>query len=129
MHDNAPEKQRESERTGRTDQGDELAEVSHSDREILLAIAGLIAGDQPLPDLFNGAAPLLRDLTNCDVLNFALYDPERNSFIARFWDEAQGTLEREKSSVADLPCHWVWQHQEPIFIPDLQRETIATYSE
>lgn len=123
MQDNAPEKQRESGRTNRTDQGEELAGVSRTDRETLLAITELIAGDQPLPDVFSGAAPLLRDLTNCDVLNLALYDPARNSFVAQFWEKDQGTLEREKSSTANQPCNWVWQHQEPVFIRDLQRET------
>jgi formate hydrogenlyase transcriptional activator len=123
MQDNAPERQRESERTGRAGQGEEFAGASHTDRQTLLAITELIAGDQPLPDLFTGAAPLLRELTNCDVLNFALYDPKRNAFIARFWEKDQRTLEREKSPVADLPCHWVWQHQKPVFISDLQRET------
>jgi len=123
MQDHAPEKQREPGRTGKTDQGEELAGAGRTDRETLLAITELIAGDQPLPDLLNGAAPLLRDLANCDVLNFALYDPVRNSFIARFWEKDKRVLEREKSSVAELPCHWVWRHQEPIFIPDLQEET------
>ena len=123
MQDDAPGKQRESVRTDKTDRGEELVGGYHTDREALLAITELIAGDQPLPDLFNGIAPLLQDLTSCDVLNFALYDPARNAFIARFWEKDHSTLEREKSSVADLPCHWVWQHQEPIFIPDLKGET------
>jgi len=123
MRDNAPGKERESGAAGNVRPGTEPISASHGDREALLAITELIAGDQPLPDLFNGVAPLLRTLTNCDVLNFALYNPARNSFIARLWDKDRRTLEREKSSTPDLPCNWVWQHQEPIFISDLSGES------
>jgi formate hydrogenlyase transcriptional activator len=121
MQENPPGKERESGRAG--DVGEGETDTSRADRETLLAITELIAGDHELPALFDTIAPHLRELTNCDVLNFYVHDPARNTFIAHLWEKDQKTKEREKSSVADLPCNWVWQHQEPLFIPDLGGET------
>jgi len=124
MQDNPPGEERESGAEDDAGRAEQVVDTGRADRDSLLAMTELIAGDQPLPDLFNGMAPLLRDLANCDVLNLALYNPVRNSFVARLWErDRHRTTERERDSVADLPCSWVWQHQQPVFIPDLQGET------
>ena len=116
-------KERESSAANNVGRREELGDIERSDRETLLAITESIARDQPLANLFNDIAPLFQQLTSCDILNFSLYDPTRNSFIARLWEKGQGTVEQEKPSTADLPCYWVWHRQEPILISDLRGET------
>ena len=103
----------------------QLAIVGRSSAEILLAMTDLIVGGGPLPGLFAELTPLLRDLTKCTLVEFAVCDAERNSMVTHFWKlEPETRAWDSSSSVAEeTPGGWVWEHQEPVRIPDVVGET------
>ena len=99
--------------------------VERSSSEILLAMTDLIVGGGPLPGLFEELTPLLRELTRCTLVEFAVCDAARNSIVTHFWKlEPETRAWDSSSSVAEeSPGAWVWEHQEPVRIPDVEHET------
>jgi len=102
-----------------------LAIVGRSSAEILVAITDLIVGGGPLPQLFEELTPLLRELTTCTLVEFAVCNAERNCVATHFWtSETQIRSWDVSSSLSqESPSGWVWQHQESVRIPDVDRDT------
>jgi len=98
-------------------------DAERSGTEILLAITDLIVDSGALPDLFKSLVPLLRELVGCDVVSFTLHDAMKNGFVTDFWKNDQEVGLGKSFSLDESPCGWVWQHQEAMRIPDLERET------
>ena len=96
--------------------------VRRSASEILLAITDLVVRRPSLPDLLQELAPLLQDLTGCDVVNFSLYDSLKNRMQTDYWTRNRGGGHLDAFAVDQSIAGWVWEHQEPISIPDLERE-------
>ena len=94
-----------------------------SSTEILLDITDLLAGAPTLSDLFKRLVPPLRELAKCDVVSFALYDASQHGIVTDFWQASQEAGLGRTFPVHESPCGWVWQHQEPLTIPDLELET------
>jgi formate hydrogenlyase transcriptional activator len=99
------------------------ADTPHSDAGILLAITDLIAGGGAWPGLFYQLAPLLQELTGCEVVSFALYDSAQNRMVTHWWKKETEIVPWKAVLVEDSPSGWVWQHQEALTIPDLEQET------
>src|ERR1035441_1194891 len=99
------------------------ADTPHSDAGILLAIMDLIAGDGALPGLFYEIAPLLPELTGCEVVSFALYDSAQNRMVTHWWKKETELGPWKAALVEESPSGWVWQHQEALTILDLEQET------
>jgi formate hydrogenlyase transcriptional activator len=97
--------------------------LERTDSEILLAITELAAGTPAVPDLLKTLVPLLSELAKCNVVSFGLHDAARNGIVADFWKDGQEAGLEKTFSVDDSPCGWVWQHQEPLTIPDIEQET------
>ncbi len=124
MEEYAPDPQgqrREAEAPGNGEKREARSE--RTDTDILLAITELAAGTRAAPDLFETLAPLLSELAKCDVISFALHDAAQNSIVADFWKNGQEAEQRKTFSVDESPCGWVWEHQEPLTIPDIEQET------
>lgn len=98
-------------------------DTERSATEILLAITDHIVDGDPLPDLFKNLVPLLHELGHCDVVSFGLYDVTQNGIVTDFWKKGLETKLGKTFAVEECPCGWVWQHQEPMAIPALDRET------
>lgn len=94
-----------------------------TDSEILLAIADLIVNGEDLPGLFKKLVPLMQALAKCDVVSFALYDAAQNGVVTDFWRKGQEAGLGKTFAVHESPCGWVWEHQEPLIIADLEQET------
>ena len=94
-----------------------------TDSEILLAITELAAGAPAAPDLFKNLVPLLSELAKCNVVSFALHDAAQNGIVADFWKNGREAGLGKTFPVEGSPCGWVWQHQEPLTIPDVEQET------
>ena len=90
--------------------------------EIFLAIAGLIVRDNSSLDLFKDLAPLLQELTGCDFVIFSLHDPTQNCIIAHFWKAGKEAGILDAFPVDECVSGWVWQHQQPMIIPDLEHD-------
>ena len=97
--------------------------AERSGTEILLAIADLIVDGGALPELFKNLVPRVRELANCDVVSFAIYDEAQNSVVSHFWKKGQEAGVGNTFPVDESPCGWVWKHQEPMIMHDLEVET------
>jgi formate hydrogenlyase transcriptional activator len=102
-----------------------LAIVERSDAEILLSMTDLIVGASALPQLFEELTPLLRQLTHCTLVEFAVCDAARNCVVTHFWkmETEMRSWDATSSLSEESPNGWVWEHQGPVRIPDVQRET------
>ncbi len=112
------------ERKGTHDQS-KLVQVERSSTEILLAIMDLIAGGGPMPELFEELVPLVRQLMNCGLVEFAICPAaEKNCIVTCYWGKEPETRPWDASAAEDTsPIGWAWKHQEALQIPDLTRET------
>jgi len=89
--------------------------------EILLSIADqIVAGGSH--DLFEKLAPSVRDLAQCDVVVFSLYDAEQRRVVTDLWKSGEKAERAPTYPVDESPCGWVWAHQQPLRIPDLDQE-------
>jgi formate hydrogenlyase transcriptional activator len=88
--------------------------------EILLEIVGLIARDESALDLPKDLAPLVQELTGCDFVKFSLHDPIQDRMLSHFWKAGEETGELPALPVGECVSGWVWRHQQPMSIPDLE---------
>ena len=89
---------------------------------LLLEITDTVARAKSLPDAFKELAPQVLDLTGGELLNLALYDPRRNCMLNQYWKKNQESGEFDSSPVDEAATGWTWKHQEPLAIPDTERE-------
>jgi len=93
------------------------------DAEILLAIADLVASGGALPAMFEELAPLLRELINCNVVTFDLYDSAQDIIVTHCWKKDSQLVSWTTAAVDKSPAGWAWRHQESATIPDVQQES------
>ncbi|MBZ5613296.1 MAG: sigma 54-interacting transcriptional regulator [Acidobacteriia bacterium] len=94
----------------------------HSRYRLLLEITDMVARANSLPDAFKELAPPVLDLTGGELLSLSLHDPRRDCMLNRYWKKNQESGEFETSPVDKAVTGWAWEHQEPIAIPDTERE-------
>jgi len=90
--------------------------------EIFLEIAEFIARDDSSLDLLNDLAPRLQEMTSCNFVNFSFHDPTQNCIVTHFWKAAKDTGMLDPFPVSECISGWVWEHQQSLTIPDLERE-------
>jgi formate hydrogenlyase transcriptional activator len=88
---------------------------------LLLAITDLVARAKSLPDAFKTLAPPVLELTGGELLNLSLHDPYRDCMLTQYWKRNESG-EFEAFPVDEDAGGWAWKHQEPIAIPDTERE-------
>ena len=88
----------------------------------LFSIADPVTSSETVANLLTGIAPLVHELTNCDVMNLGVYDRPQDSIAAHFWDRETQALEQVHLPADGFPCNLVWHTQEPVTIPDLERD-------
>ncbi len=105
-----------------------LIDVEHSQAEIYQALFELsqsIADHSDLESLCEGLAQALRRIVEFERFALMLHDPEAN--IMRVHGVVEGhTATREVELTLPLertPAGWVLTNQQPLMIPNLQRET------
>lgn len=94
----------------------------HSRYRLLLEITDMVARAQSLPDAFKELAPPVLDLTGGELLSLSLHDAHRDCMVNRYWKKNQESGEFEVFPVDKAVAGWAWEHQEPIAIPDTERE-------
>ena len=94
----------------------------HNRYRLLLEVTDLVARARSLPDAFQQLAPPVLDLTGGELLNLSLYDPRRDCMLNHYWKKNQESGEFEAGPVDQAATGWAWKHQEPIAIPDIERE-------
>jgi formate hydrogenlyase transcriptional activator len=76
-----------------------------------------------LPDLFKELAPRVLALTNCSFVNFSLYDERQHCMLNHYWKKNQESGELDAFAVDHCISVWVWTHQEPLTISDINCES------
>ena len=102
------------------------SEATHAARyEALLRVLHLLTAQRNPTALFRVLASELRHVVTCDGISLALYDAEvrKHYFYALEIGPQPGVV-----PLADLPLEetmtwWVYQHQQPLVIPDIDTET------
>src|SRR2546429_2583273 len=90
--------------------------------EALLEMADLMVHHRSLPELFVDLAERLHKVTSFEFATFSLYDPSRNVMKLHLWEGKELAPVHTETSVGDSPAGWVWQHQEPLILSDLQSD-------
>jgi len=91
-----------------------LVEVSHS-----------IASHPELAGLFRDLLQRLQSILRFDLLNLMLYDPTTNMMRLNVLEALVPVTVPLSLALPleDLPAGWVWEHQQPLLIRNLEEET------
>jgi formate hydrogenlyase transcriptional activator len=89
---------------------------------LLLEITDMVARANSLPDAFKELAPPVLDLTGGELLSLSLHDARRDCMRNHYWKKNQESGEFEVRPVDEAVTGWAWKHQQPIAIPDTERE-------
>jgi formate hydrogenlyase transcriptional activator len=103
---------------GHSDSGPELRHY-----EALLQLADLMVHHQDLGELFSELAARLRRFTAFDLVTLSLHDPAKNVMQVHALNGNGLAPLAEEMAVEDVPSGWVWQHQQPLVIADVEKET------
>ncbi|MGD0507646.1 MAG: sigma 54-interacting transcriptional regulator [Terriglobales bacterium] len=98
------------------------ASPERSRYRLLLEITDRVAGAQSLPEALKELAPPVLDLTGGELLNLSLHDERRDCMRTQYWKKNQESGELDAVPVDEAASGWAWKHQEPIAIPDIERE-------
>jgi len=96
----------------------------------LLELSKAIASHRDLSGLFHDLACRLQSLVDFSHLGVLLYDPKRDVMRLHMLETCQPT---EWKAAAEVPMEgsiagWVWEHQEPVVIRDLETEDRFPYA-
>jgi formate hydrogenlyase transcriptional activator len=87
-------------------------------------VSRIIASRRNLSELFHDLAEWLHHLLDFSYLGVMLYDPSQHVMrLHNLEGSPRGPLRPgAEFAVEDIPSGWVWQHQQPLVISDLERE-------
>jgi formate hydrogenlyase transcriptional activator len=97
-----------------TDRYEALVEVSHC-----------IASHPELAELFHDLLQRLQRVLRFDLLNLVLHDPATNLMRLNVLEATLPVTVPLSLAlpVEDIPAGWVWQHQQPLLLHNLEEET------
>ncbi len=99
------------------------AKPQASQYQALLEVSESIATHRDLPALFHDLIERLPRLVNFDALWLVLHEPSRNVMRLHIVETpARAYMDVIERTVEDSPSGWVWQHQEPLIVPDMETE-------
>ncbi len=98
------------------------ASPEHDRYRLLLEVTDRVARTQSLPDALRELARPVLDLTGGELLNLSLHDPGRGRMLTQYWKKNEESGELDSFPVDEVASGWAWKHQEPIAIPDIERE-------
>jgi formate hydrogenlyase transcriptional activator len=91
--------------------------------EALLQMADLVVHHRGVPELLPELAQRLQKVASFEVANISLYDPEKNVMRIHFWEGSHRLSGPTELPVQESACGLVWEKQQPMVWPDLQKET------
>src|SRR5436309_7308105 len=94
--------------------------------QALLEVSEAIAVHRDLPSLFHDLVQRLHHVVNFEYMRLLLHDSERE--IMRLHtleapDQKCDVVGCQELPVDESPGGWVWQHQQPLLVSDLDKET------
>src|SRR5262245_6774778 len=89
----------------------------------LLEVAEVISTHHDLSELFRNLAPRLRLIIDFDFINIVLHDAERNVMRLHVLETPipNSFPIGWELPVEQSPGGWVWQHQQPLHVPDISQ--------
>jgi formate hydrogenlyase transcriptional activator len=106
--------------------GSESAGSQVATHQSLLDVSQAILQHQDLAGLFRDLAVRLRAIVPVDFLNLVLYDAANNTMrlhILESSTEVEPHVPEMEFPAQDSPSGWVYVHQEPLVIADVNKET------
>ena len=104
----------------------EQSGISEPHHQSLLDVSQAILQHRDLNGLFRDLAVRLRAIVPFDFLNLVLYDAATNTMRLHILETATGIephVPEMEFSPEESPSGWVYVHQEPLVIPDVNEET------
>jgi formate hydrogenlyase transcriptional activator len=89
---------------------------------LLLEMTDMIARAKSLPAAFEELAPPLLEITRSEFLNISFHDPRLDVAKTHYWRKNQEGGEMDALAVDESACGWAWKNQEPLAIPDIERD-------
>jgi formate hydrogenlyase transcriptional activator len=103
-----------------------LAQASNEQHcRVLLEVSESIASQRSLPDLFHELAENLHRIVQFDFVNLVLPDLDRQVMRLHILESLQPVSVTPgcETPMAESPGGWVWEHQAPLVINDVDQET------
>src|SRR6266705_3813978 len=94
--------------------------------QALLEVSEAIAVHRDLSSLFHDLVQRLHHVVNFEYMRLLLHDPERDVMrlhTLEMPDQSCDVLGCQELPVAESPVGWVWQHQQPLLVSDVEKET------
>ena len=94
--------------------------------QALLEVSEAIAVHRDLPSLFHDLVERLHHVVNFEYMRLLLHDPERDVMRLHTLEtpnQSCDALGCQELPVAESPGGWVWQHQQPLLVSDVEKET------
>src|SRR5436309_5942293 len=94
--------------------------------QALLEVSEAIAVHRDLPSLFHDLVQRLHHVVNFEYMRMLLHDPERDVMRLHTLEtpnQSCDALGSQELPVAESPGGWVWQHQQPLLVSDVEKET------
>ena len=88
--------------------------------EVLLQMADLLVCHNDLHGLLTDLAERLHGLISFEIVSLALHEPTQNQMRLFIFEGRDMLPATEEFLVDDSPSGWVWHHQQPLLISDLQ---------
>ena len=94
--------------------------------QALLEVSEAIAVHRDLPSLFHDLVQRLHHVVNFEYMRLLLHDPERDVMRLHTLETPEqkcDVLGCQELPVDESPGGWVWQHQQPLLVSDVEKET------
>src|SRR5437660_1305947 len=94
--------------------------------QALLEVSEAIAVHRDLPSLFHDLVQRLHHVVNFEYMRLLLHDPDRDVMRLHTLETPEqkcDALGCQELPVAESPGGWVWQHQQPLLVSDVEKET------
>src|SRR2546430_4734757 len=94
--------------------------------QTLLEVSEAIAVHRDLPSLFHDLVQRLHHVVNFEYMRLLLHDPERDVMRLHTLEtpnQSCDALGCQELPVDESPGGWVWQHQQPLLVSDVEKET------
>ncbi len=96
--------------------------LDHTRYRALLEIIEIVSRAPSLPEAFEEFAKPWLELSDGQFLNLSVHDKRRNCMLSQYWKRNLESGELRAFPLDEEAPGWAWKNQEPLTIPDTQRE-------
>lgn len=103
----------------------ELGTLSAAQYKAFLRVSHTIAAHRSAEELFRGLTEALSEVVSISLLSVILYDEETHTFRLHAFETFGRTISLPNPEIPleETTIWWVYQHQRPLVIPSIEKET------